>query len=226
MNLKKLTIVLALLLTMFAIDAKAINIFGQMCAAGSRDTTVKLNICGTSVDVRLCFLCPTYPPTENFSLRVLEVTFAPPPALPPTPGCNWDVEITNALCNWSYIQAHFCPGWPVPEPCINGYYYIKVDFVWPLCMYMHLNMDNSVTALPCEPKCCICTTTWKYCYEAGILHQIVDGKTIGTNPYCTDSLCATFNCSTIPNPQCPYTYSTASWPTPLNPDGACFHLCE
>jgi len=221
MSYKIVLLVLALVLTMNVASANDQNPFGQMCADGSTDTTITLNICGYNVAVRVCFLCPTYPPTENFSLRVLEVTF--PPNFPTN--CNWAVEITEKICDWNFIQANFCPGWPVPEPCINGYYFIMVDCVWPVCMYMHLNPDNSVTTLPCEPICCVCTTTWKYCYEAGVLHQIAASKKVGANPYCTDPNCAGINCAIEPPQQCPIPYSAACWPTTLIPNGPCFYLC-
>ncbi len=222
MNFKHITIALALMLTIFAYEAKAQNPFGQMCAAGSTDTTVPLNICDKDVQVRVCFLCPTYPPTENFSLRVLEVTL--PSNFPLD--CDWVVAITQAICDWSFIQANFCPGWPVPQPCINQYYWINVDCVWPLCIYMHLNADNSVTTLPCNPICCICTTTYKYCYEAGVLHQIMASKTIGANPNCTDPICNAINCTTRPYQQCPIPYTIGCWPTSLNPNGPCFYICD
>ncbi|MEI6089837.1 MAG: hypothetical protein WCR42_05260 [bacterium] len=213
----KLFIMLALVLTMFAVNAKAQNPFANACAPGSTETTVPLSICGVSAQVKVCYLCPTFPPQENFSLNVIEVTFTGTPI----PGCDLHAEITKVICNWSYIQANFCPGWTVPEPCINGIYSYKVNCVWPLCMHMHLNLDNTVTSHICEPECCWCVTTWKYCYQNGVLNQIIDSQNIVPNPYAPSS-CSGVTCST----QCPTPYySPTCWPTPLNPNPPCYKTC-
>jgi len=223
MNLKKMTIALALVLTMFAINAKAQNNFGEICPVGSitQDFPISKddpdNCLGVDIVFKLCWTCPSIDVATSFAMTVLEVK-----GLPPTPviGCDWRSVVEKYITRWSFISTKLCPNWSSVPPCEYGVdYYKTVVFQWPTCWHFDKALDGSVSVEPCLPVECLCVGSYKYCYENGIIQTFnYADNCINVPPYIGP--CPPIGDCAI------YTAGNVPWSWGLGTSSPCFHICE
>jgi len=208
MNFKKITIALAILLTIFAVSAKAQNPFPDLCPAGYQSQTFQVPTCAGLLDVEICWHCPSAPGDTAFKMVVKSISGLT------TTNCNWKADVVAFMTDWNFIKSRLCPGWDFIQPCPNNAFGVTLQ--WPLCQRYHL-IGSAINVENCLPIKCLCVGYWKYCYENGIIHQTWISTSVSEAPGYSPS-----DCSPIP---CPVSITNVPQPTPLNPISICFEIC-
>jgi len=208
----KLFIMLALVLTMFAVSAKAQNPGTESCPEGSSVTNITTHPCGGGpVTIEVCWKCPAPGETSMTVAIIGGMTFATTP--PPIFCSNFWSDIANELSSWANI-AILCPSFVASlPPCSVPSQLKTVYFKVPLC-WQYVNTAGTISLQTCASNTCECITEYEYCWDGTQVQKTTINHGIyGIPPNSCDP-------TTCPNPI--YTI-----PAPLpGHSSTCGYLCQ
>ncbi len=178
---RRITLALALLLTIFAFEAKADYTPSSKCMDLGHGPFDLEFTCGTAschYIVSYCYKCPNPALGEQFQLYIGQIrqdpSYSPCPA-PPTASALFACA-EAALTQWSFISG-LCGFANIP-PCIpTPQVYFQI--IWPQCWKVKMVSGNLVFDI-CSPYCsAICINTYKLCYYDGNIYSGYVGRTTG-----------------------------------------------
>jgi hypothetical protein len=205
----RLLLMLAIALTMFAVNAKAINPWTEECDSNSQQSDITVTVCGKPVTVTVCWKCPDLTTGSTLHIKIIGALVFPE-GLPSSCADFWEL-LAKEVTAWGNVIL-ICPTWandippcftppPIPTPPKK-----KVDVRFPLCYKYDIPVGGTAKIIPCDPIKCHCLRTYEYCYNSGQILQttITTGVVPGadfTEEDCNPSPCATpFEFISIPFP--------------------------
>lgn len=215
MFFKRMTLVLALLLTMFAVDAKAITCtpLPSDCYGcdGSGSASVTLQIPGPGgtrncvYDFCYCYTCPI-PPNTTMTIKVWSIAT--------TSGCpDADVsQVYDLIRDYvvTIVAADPANCGAVPPCDGNPSHYKYISYEVSACWYA-INIGGTVYFKPCPGCTSYCITVYRLCmYDSELITEVVSNTLVGS-----------IDCGV----DCEDNHPIPFWPNP-GYQTPCYHICE